>query len=153
MDVVVVIVCRDRGAGLFCCRLLLQQRRIEWPAHCVSRVCHHVLILLQLRWGLRRVSAVRAGVLLLLFSVEGLLSVSVGLFHAARRLRRRAALCWFLRIPSHICWNCDASRRHARWWCLQWNVGLGHSVVGARLLHQLSRWVSDQSATMLAGTG
>ena len=59
---------------------------------CAPWVCHHVLILLQLRWGLRRVSAVCAGVLLLLFSVEGLLSVVVGLLHAARRLRRRAAL-------------------------------------------------------------
>ena len=36
------------------------------------------------------------------------------------------------------------------WWCLQWIVGLAHFAVGARLLHQLSRWVSDQTDTMLA---
>ena len=88
--------------------------------------------------------------LLLLLYIESLLSVLVGLLYAARRLWRRAALCWYLRTPSHICWNCDASRRHARWWCLQWKVGLAQSAVGAHLLHRLSRWVSDHSATMLA---
>ena len=93
MDVVVVNACRGRGLGLLCCWPLLQRHGGEWLARYTAHICHHCLNVLQLRWGLHRVSAVCAGVLLLLLAVEGLLSVLAGVLHAARRLWRRAASC------------------------------------------------------------